>query len=72
MIRDPSDGSVKEADTACQKSVIEARLQTNPEGLLPVSGLPLASTKPEHVERLERSRKQLEHFRKTGEWNDAT
>lgn len=68
MIRDPSDGSVRH-----RQETLETKDNLHEKPVLSTgsSGLPLASTKPEHVERLERSRKQLENFRKTGKWNET-
>jgi hypothetical protein len=63
MIRDPSDGSVREkqkvSDTHLKpKTVVE----TN--GLIDAgtSGLPLASTRPENIAKLERSREWLKNY----------
>lgn len=63
MIRDPSDGSVKRVpkpNSVSDKtnSVID-------------SGLPMESKKPENIARIEKSRRQLELYRKTGQWNES-
>jgi len=59
MIRDPSDGSVKDLPA---KSVRE-QAGTAPSRLGSASGLPFASTKPEQQARLEKSREWLKQYR---------
>lgn len=54
MIRDPSDGSVRESSKPNSVSGL-----TNS-----VSGLPDSSTKPENIARLEKSRAWLAQYRK--------
>lgn len=49
MIRDPSDGTVRE------KPVLEAE----------TSGLPISKQKAEYLERLEKSRDWLKNYRKS-------
>ncbi len=62
MIRDPSDGSVKEKPTGGEGEKMPPISQKPPVE----SGLPFGSTKPENIAKLERSRRQLENYRKTG------
>lgn len=73
MIRDPSDGSVRETITAelLAADAAEPEAQfANGEKMLawlndpsaPASGLPDASTKPERQARLERSREWLKAY----------
>lgn len=68
MIRDP-DGSVREKPDSSDLSrpkPVEGK--SHPTEI--ASGLPMESTKPKHIQRLEKSRKQLEQFRKTGVWDE--
>ncbi len=60
MIRDPSDGSVRH-----QQEPLETKdnLPEKPVLSTGASGLPIASAKPEHIERLERSREWLRKYR---------
>jgi hypothetical protein len=57
MIRDPSDGSVRE------KPVVGIPV-TKPDIAMPTSGLRAGSTKPENIERLEKSREWLRDYLK--------
>lgn len=60
MIRDPSDGSVKEI-TPDANEINTVPAKKLPEGI--TSGLPFGSTKPENIARLERSREWLRKYR---------
>lgn len=83
MIRDPSDGSVREKSEVVQSTTeptasglrsldvelaalgsisIENYNETNDLISTSTSGLPLASTKPENIAKLERSREWLENY----------
>ena len=67
MIRDPSDGSVKEiTPQANEINTLTAKIAS--EGIMP-SGLPTASSKPAMQAKLERSRAWLKdyHARKAAE-----
>jgi hypothetical protein len=76
MIRDPSDGSVKEPQKpapALQAPQNTAERMPNSDAALagagPIldtttSGLPTGSSKPENIARLEKSREWLENYRK--------
>ncbi len=55
MIRDPSDGTVREPP----KSEVGIHMT---ETDMPVSGLPATSQKPKHIERLEASREWLKTY----------
>lgn len=59
MIRDPSDGSVRNphGESPLSREVVPTR-----EPRAPDSGLPDASTKPERQARLERSREWLKQY----------
>ncbi len=86
MIRDPSDGSVKEKPEAAPKCGCDAckdyphrsdcavhnapALPIGPCNCRIDSGLPIASANPENVARLEKSREQLKRYHETGVWND--
>lgn len=76
MIRDPSDGTVKEmpVDQPAQKSAAATQKPNDTSDLIAstTSGLPFGSTKPEHIERLERSRAKLKRYHETGVWDDET
>lgn len=67
MIRDPSDGSVKEI-TPQANEINTLAAKTASEGIMP-SGLPTPSAKPAMQAKLERSRAWLKdyHARKTAE-----
>jgi len=68
MIRDPSDGSVREKPS---KEISHASNEINaisPKKLeegITVSGLPAGSTKPENVARLEKSREWLKNYHRS-------
>lgn len=66
MIRDPSDGSGREKPMA----EIPAKPMVSASPI--PSGLPLGSTKPENIARLEKSREWLKQYRNrsTGEENE--
>lgn len=67
-IRDPSDGTVKENP---ELNPIEHGIRRGQEILdNAFSGLPFGSTKPENLERLERSRAKLKRYHETGVWDD--
>lgn len=71
MIRDPSDGSVREKP----ESEVGIPVTKPVEGKshpTEISGLPFASQKPENLARLERSREQLKRYHETGKWNDRS
>jgi len=59
VIRDPSDGSVKEI-TPQANDINEVKVKTPSEGI--TSGLPFGSTKPENIARLQRSREWLADY----------
>lgn len=71
MIRDPSDGSVRDAEARKhealkrqQEEMRECNLPT-PENSVPAeytSGLQTGSTKPENLARLEKSREWMKEF----------
>lgn len=65
MIRDPSDGSVKD-DVETQAKMAIAIEKTNENKSLlatSTSGLPLGSTRPDQIERLNKSREWLKEYR---------
>jgi hypothetical protein len=66
MIRDPSDGSVKEITGGeSQEKVVSAGkppVQTSPVVETTTSGLQTGSTKPENLARLQRSREWLADY----------
>ena len=76
MIRDPSDGSVREPQKPApdflppQKSAVRlpssdaAGFGAGPVLDVETSGLPIGSSKPENLARLEKSREWLENYRK--------
>lgn len=73
MIRDPSDGSVREnvVDDALRIAEELGQLILNQglermgfDPLPPVSGLPIESQKPENLARLEKSREWLKQYRR--------
>jgi hypothetical protein len=76
LIRDPSDGSVREPQKpapALQAPQNTAERMPNSDAALagagPIldpttSGLPTGSSKPENIARLERARQWLENYRK--------
>ncbi len=74
MIRDPSDGSVRVVDQTAQNHAPYATKSSPDKDIISstTSGLPEASTRPERVERLEKSRRQLENYRKTGSFQSTT
>jgi hypothetical protein len=66
MIRDPSDGSVRGSEHTETVNANPPPLAPCP--IEPISGLPLESQKPEHIERLEKSRAWLvEYFKRNPE-----
>lgn len=78
MIRDPSDGSVKDVLDHHAKPLETGVDQSKSDGLI-TTGLPDPSPKTEYLERLGRSRKWLSDYRtnpertarlmgETGEW----
>lgn len=64
MIRDPSDGSVKEINPA-PNEIKPLATETLSKGI--ISGLPFGSTKPDKIARLEKSREWLREYRNKGE-----
>ena len=62
MIRDPSDGSVRVIDH--QPKPLETKPSASEKPLLitTTSGLPEASTKPDRIARLEKSREWLKRY----------
>lgn len=60
MIRDPSDGSVKEI-TKEANDINRLPAKTVSEGIIP-SGLPTASTRPQMIAKLEKSREWLKTY----------
>jgi len=69
MIRDPSDGSVKETvdgkDIAIAKEQYRRavdRLNHTTDREIASSGLPTASTKPQMIAKLEKSREWLKNY----------
>ena len=66
MIRDPSDGSVRETKSVLPRSSDDGSILSHP---MPVSepgmasGLPTASSKPENIARLEKSRDWLKDWK---------
>jgi hypothetical protein len=73
MIRDPSDGSVREPQKSAPSFAASQHAETLPKrepaggGADTVletttSGLPLASSKPENIARLEKSREWLKEY----------
>jgi hypothetical protein len=69
MIRDPSDGSVREPQKSAPhvaeslpSGEIDPSVTLDFSGADTNSGLPLASTKPENIARLERSREWLVRY----------
>jgi hypothetical protein len=69
MIRDPSDGSVRAPQkSAPDVATSQLRAERDPAvmpdwpGADTNSGLPLASTKPENIARLEKSREWLKQY----------
>jgi hypothetical protein len=60
MIRDPSDGSVREKPAI---GIPITEQKQAPVIDTTTSGLPLASTKPENIARLEKSREWLRDYR---------
>jgi hypothetical protein len=79
MIRDPSDGSVRNAKgiTSAPNENKQIEVKTPSEGITGItpvietttSGLPTGSSKPENIARLEKSREWLKQYfhRKTEE-----
>jgi len=62
MIRDPSDGSVREPQKpATRKESLQVPVVK--ESLAPASGLPFGSSKPENIAKLEKSREWLKGYR---------
>jgi hypothetical protein len=59
MIRDPSDGSVKEV-TPDANDINEVKADKPMEGI--TSGLPYGSSKPKDIARLEASRAWLKNY----------
>jgi hypothetical protein len=57
MIRDPSDGSVRETPKA-DMQIHRPKTEVG----IPVSGLPPASTKPQMIAKLEKSREWLKNY----------
>jgi hypothetical protein len=76
LIRDPSDGSVREPqkpapDLGASQNIAERMPNSDAAlaGAGPIfdtttSGLPTGSSKPENIARLEKSREWLENYRK--------
>lgn len=67
MIRDPSDGSVRNpARPELQSCATTQLLDSN------ISGLRAPNAKSEYMTRLERSRQQLKNWKETGFWEERT
>jgi hypothetical protein len=67
MIRDPSDGSVREKaqfENVDDDAMRAAKNPTCQENLQVDSGLPIGSKNPEQIARLERSRTWLKEYHK--------
>jgi hypothetical protein len=60
MIRDPSDGSVKEITKEANEINRLASKNTSEE--ITPSGLPTASTRPQMIAKLEKSREWLKNY----------
>jgi len=61
MIRDPSDGSVRDV-TAPQANEINQLTAKTATSVTAPSGLPTASTKPQMIAKLEKSREWLKSY----------
>lgn len=64
MIRDPSDGTVREVDHQPKPLETKPYASERPVLITTTSGLPDASTKPDRIARLEKSREWLKQYRK--------
>jgi len=64
MIRDPSDGSVKEAPVVNKSLTTPTRKKSLQVPVIETatSGLPLGSSKPENIAKLEKSREWLKAY----------
>jgi hypothetical protein len=62
MIRDPSDGSVKEPQKP-EVGIPATKSEAGPILDTTTSGLPTGSSKPENIARLEKSREWLRDYR---------
>jgi hypothetical protein len=60
MIRDPSDGSVKEITPEANEINLLAAKKASEE--ITTSGLPTASTRPQMIAKLEKSREWLKNY----------
>lgn len=67
MIRDPSDGSVREVtpeeDKLLRKALVASGTVVQPVLDTATSGLQSGSAKPENIARLEKSREWLKNYR---------
>jgi len=64
MIRDPSDGSVRDVPS----KTVREQPGTAPSRLSPQSGLAPLDKDQNDAARLKRSREQLENYKRTGVW----
>jgi hypothetical protein len=66
MIRDPSDGSVREKihvdETTGKSAAANQKANAGNDLGMSTSGLPFGSTKPESLERLNKSREWLKNY----------
>jgi len=61
MIRDPSDGSVRDVTAPASNEINQLTAKTAVSGIIQ-SGLPTASARPQMIAKLEKSREWLKNY----------